>query len=83
LRAVCVRVVFGPIPQAMEHIRSGQLRALGVTTAKRLRVLPEVPALGEFAEGDEAIGWYGLSARRPRSCRSSTPPPTPRSPTPG
>src|SRR5262245_66606021 len=46
----------------MEHIRSRQLRALGVTTAKRLRVLPEVPALGEFVEGYEAIGWYGLSA---------------------
>jgi len=57
-----VHVVFGPTPQAMEHIRSRQLRALGVTTAKRLRVLPEVPALGEFVEGYEAIGWYGLSA---------------------
>src|SRR5262245_10830387 len=57
-----IHMVVAPIPQAMEHIRSGQVRALGVTTAKRLPSLPDVPAIGEFVAGYEAIGWYGLSA---------------------
>jgi tripartite-type tricarboxylate transporter receptor subunit TctC len=59
-----VHVVINPIPQAMEHIRTGQLRVLGVTTAKRLEALPDIPTLGESVPGYEAVGWYGLSAPR-------------------
>jgi tripartite-type tricarboxylate transporter receptor subunit TctC len=55
-----VQVVFNPIPQSLELIRSGKLRALGVTTAQRLEVLPDLPAVGEFVAGYEAAGWYGL-----------------------
>jgi len=55
-----VQVVFSPIPQVLELIRTGTLRALAVTTAKRLDSLPDVPALGEFVPGYEASGWYGL-----------------------
>src|SRR6202011_839074 len=57
-----VQLVFNPIPQSIEHIRSGRVRALGVTTARRLEALPGVPALGEFVPGYEAIGWVGLGA---------------------
>jgi tripartite-type tricarboxylate transporter receptor subunit TctC len=57
-----VHVVFNPIPQSMELIRSGRLRALAVTTAKRLDTLPDVPTVGEFVAGYAAIGWFGLSA---------------------
>ena len=57
-----IHMVVAPIPQVMEHIRSGKVRALGVTTAKRLPSLPVVPSLGESVAGYEAIGWYGLSA---------------------
>jgi tripartite-type tricarboxylate transporter receptor subunit TctC len=57
-----VQIVFNPIPQSMELIRSGKLRALAVTTAKRLAALPDVPTVGEFVAGYEAIGWFGLSA---------------------
>jgi tripartite-type tricarboxylate transporter receptor subunit TctC len=57
-----VHVTFGPIPQSFELIRSGKLRVLAVTTAKRLQALPDVPTIGETVPGYEAIGWYGLSA---------------------
>jgi tripartite-type tricarboxylate transporter receptor subunit TctC len=55
-----VQVVFGPIAQSVELVRSGKLRALAVTTAKRLEVLPDVPSVGEFVPGYEAVGWYGI-----------------------
>ena len=40
--------------------RAGKLRAIAVTTAKRLSALPEVPALAEELPGYEVVGWYGV-----------------------
>ena len=57
-----VHVVFNPIAQALPLIRDRKIRALGVTTAYRIKVLPEVPAIGEIVKGYDAIGWYGLGA---------------------
>jgi len=57
-----VQVVFSSIPQLVEHIRTGKLRALGVTSATRVDVLPEIPAIGEFVPGYEANGWIGIGA---------------------
>jgi tripartite-type tricarboxylate transporter receptor subunit TctC len=57
-----VQVAFNPIPQVLELIRTGKLRALAVTTAQRLQALPDIPAVGEFVPGYEAAGWYGLGA---------------------
>src|SRR5262249_1216287 len=54
--------VFGPIPQAMGNLGAGKLRALGVTTAKRVETLPDVPPIGDFVPGYEAVGWFGLAA---------------------
>ena len=48
----------------IEHIRSGKLRALAVTGATRVDVLPDIPALGEFVSGYEATGWMGIGAPR-------------------
>ena len=45
-----------------EHIETGRLRALGVTTAARSEALPETPTMAEFVPGYEAGGWYGLGA---------------------
>ena len=46
---------------AAPHLRSGRLRALGVTSLKRAAGLPEVPAIAEAGlPGYEAIQWYGL-----------------------
>ena len=55
-----MQVVINPIPQALELIRTGKLRALAVTTAKRLKALPDVPTVAETVPGYEAIGWYGF-----------------------
>ena len=57
-----VHVMFGVVPSSLGYIREGKLRALAVTTAKRLEVLPDIPAMGEFLSGYEASGWYGIAA---------------------
>jgi tripartite-type tricarboxylate transporter receptor subunit TctC len=59
-----VQVVFSSIPQMIEPIRSGKLRALAVTSARRLNVFPEIPAIGEVVPGYEADGWIGVGAPR-------------------
>ncbi len=57
-----VHVMFDNLPGAIEFVRTGQLRALGVTTAKRSEALPDVPAIGETVPGYEASVWYAVSA---------------------
>ncbi|MGA8496562.1 MAG: tripartite tricarboxylate transporter substrate binding protein [Xanthobacteraceae bacterium] len=59
-----VQVYFDGISGSLEHVRSGQLRALGVTTAQRADVLPDVPSIAEFVPGYEAGGWYGIGVPR-------------------
>jgi tripartite-type tricarboxylate transporter receptor subunit TctC len=54
---------FGPV-SAMEHVRSGTLRALAVTGTKRLDNLPNIPAVAEFLPGYEAYSWFGVAAPR-------------------
>lgn len=58
-----VGVVFSAVPSAMPHIKSGKIRALGVTTAKPLASLPGVPAITESAlPGFESSQWFGILA---------------------
>jgi tripartite-type tricarboxylate transporter receptor subunit TctC len=57
-----VQVYFGPAPESLEYIKAGKLRALAVTTATSLEVLPDVPTMAEFLPGYEASGWYGIGA---------------------
>jgi tripartite-type tricarboxylate transporter receptor subunit TctC len=57
-----VQVIFGTMPAVIALIKSGRLRALGVTTATRSNELPEVPSIGEFVPGYEASQWYGIGA---------------------
>ena len=57
-----VQMYFSPLPQVIEFVRDGRLRALAVTTAARSEALPDVPTLAEFVPGYEAAGWYGIGA---------------------
>src|SRR6516165_3887388 len=57
-----VQVMFCNTVSSIEHIRAGRLRALAVTTATRLDALPDIPTIGEFVQGYEASGWWGLGA---------------------
>ena len=57
-----VQLYFSPLPQVIQFVRDGRLRALAVTSAKRTDALPDVPALAELVPGYEASGWYGISA---------------------
>jgi tripartite-type tricarboxylate transporter receptor subunit TctC len=57
-----VQMVINPIPQAMEFVKAGKVRALAVTTKERLAALPDLPTVGQFVPGYEAIGWYGIGA---------------------
>jgi tripartite-type tricarboxylate transporter receptor subunit TctC len=57
-----VNVVFNGVPPAIEHIRAGRVRALGVTSATRLEALPDVPTISEYVPGYEANAWYGIGA---------------------
>jgi tripartite-type tricarboxylate transporter receptor subunit TctC len=57
-----VQVYFATIADAMEHIKAGRLRAVAVTGATRTPALPDVPTVGEFVSGYEALGWLGVVA---------------------
>ena len=57
-----VHMLVAPMPQGIELVRSGKLRAIAVTTAKRQDSLPDIPTVGEFVPDYEATGWYGLGA---------------------
>jgi tripartite-type tricarboxylate transporter receptor subunit TctC len=55
-----VQVTFAPTPSVIGYFKQGQLRPLGVTSAARMDLLADVPAVAEFVPGYEAIGWYGF-----------------------
>ena len=59
-----VQVVINPVPQSMEFVKAGKVRALAVTTKERLKALPDLPTAAEFVPGYEALGWYGIGAPR-------------------
>jgi tripartite-type tricarboxylate transporter receptor subunit TctC len=57
-----VQAAFDNLTGSIGTIKSGQLRALAVTTKTRSPALPDVPALSEFPFGFEASGWNGIAA---------------------
>jgi tripartite-type tricarboxylate transporter receptor subunit TctC len=55
-----VQVMFDNAASSTAHVRAGRLNALGVTTAKRVEVLPDVPSISEFVAGYEASNVNGM-----------------------
>jgi len=57
-----VQVMFGIMPSSIEHLRTGRLRPLAVTSATRSKALPEIPTIGDFVAGYEASTRFGIGA---------------------
>src|SRR5689334_10148562 len=57
-----MQVMFDNIPTCAEHVKSGKLRGLAVTSTVRSEVLPDLPLVADFLPGYEASAWYGLAA---------------------
>jgi len=59
-----VQIMFATIASSIEYIRSGKLRVLAVTTARRSEALPDVPTVAETVPGFEANDWNGIGATK-------------------
>jgi tripartite-type tricarboxylate transporter receptor subunit TctC len=57
-----VQAFLGPIPVTISFVKSGKLRALGVSSLKPNPALPEVPAIAQYVPGFEASIWHGIGA---------------------
>ncbi len=57
-----VQLMFDSMLSVLPLVKSGRLRAIAVTSAKRSSVLPEVPAVSETLPGFDVVGWHGLMA---------------------
>jgi tripartite-type tricarboxylate transporter receptor subunit TctC len=57
-----VQVLFDNLPGALEQVRAGTMRGLGVTSPQRWPGVPDVPAIAETVPGFESVGFYGISA---------------------
>ena len=57
-----VQAIISVVPAILPTVKAGRLRALGVTSAKRAPLVPDVPTIAETVPGYEFIGWYSLAA---------------------
>jgi tripartite-type tricarboxylate transporter receptor subunit TctC len=64
-----VQIAFAPAAPVLGYIHTGKLRALGVTSVKRMEALPDVPPIAETLPGYEGSGWVGIGAPRGTSVK--------------
>ena len=55
-----VDVLFDSLPTGLPHVKEGRLRALGVTSAKRTPLAPDLPPISDVLPGYESTTWFGL-----------------------
>ena len=59
-----ISINFNTLPDSLSYVRSGRMRALGVSTVKRAPALPDVPAIAETVPGYDFTTWQGILAPR-------------------
>jgi tripartite-type tricarboxylate transporter receptor subunit TctC len=57
-----VQIMFTGVSSTLPYVKAGRLKALGVSSEKRLAILPDVPTVGEGIPGYEVMTWYGVFA---------------------
>jgi hypothetical protein len=57
-----IQIMFGAISTVKQHVESGKLRAIAITSPKRWNSFPGLPTVNETIPGFEAASWYGLLA---------------------
>ena len=55
-------VMFNALPSALPHVKEGTVRALGVTTSTRVKLLPDIPAVADTVPDYAVTGWLGIGA---------------------
>ena len=55
-----VQLSYPVLPAALPHVKSGRVRALGVTSPKRNALLPDIPSISEAVPGYSMLGWYSI-----------------------
>jgi tripartite-type tricarboxylate transporter receptor subunit TctC len=59
-----IDVLFDSLPTGLPHVKDGRLRALGVTSAKRTPLAPDLPPISDVLPGYESVTWFGLFGPR-------------------
>ena len=57
-----IQAIITPIPEIVSHVKSGRLRAIAVSSAKRTTQFPDIPSIGETVKGFDYSSWFGAFA---------------------